>query len=75
MYKVEPNTTKNQPSERPFLVLDTSTRKIDRYCTEKGEAESQASPLYQMFYPETVTEVAPAAPANPAYKENMSLFS
>jgi hypothetical protein len=75
MYKVEPNTTRNQPSERPFLVRDTESGKINRYCAVKDEAESQASRLNKVFYPETVAEAAPAAPADPAYKENMSLFS
>lgn len=74
MYKAEPNTTKNQPSERPFLVLDTETGKIIRYCTDETEAKSQASRLNNVFYPETVTENAPVSPAEPVYRENMSLF-
>jgi hypothetical protein len=74
MYKAEHSTTKNQPSERPFLVRDTETGKIIRYCTDDGEAESHASRLNKVFYPEIVTEDAPAAPAEPVYRENMSLF-
>jgi hypothetical protein len=64
----------NQPSERPFLVLDTEIGKINRYCTDHGEAEIQARRLNKVFYPETVTEGADGAPAEPVYRENLSLF-
>jgi hypothetical protein len=64
----------NQPSQRPFLVLDAEAGKINRYCTDHDEAENQARRLNKVFYPETVTEDADGAPAEPRYHENLSLF-
>ena len=65
MYKAEPNTTRNQPSERPFLVRNIETTQINRYCTVHAEAEAQARRLNKVFYPEMHTEDAAVEPVCP----------
>jgi hypothetical protein len=74
MYNLEPNRTRNQASERPFLVRDVETTLIVRYCADRGEADTQARRLNKAFYPEVLIEDAASSPAYPESGENMVLF-
>lgn len=74
MYKAEPNNTKNQPNERPFLVRDSVTEKINRYCVDKSEAETQARRLNKVFYPDSLTDEENGEADPVEFRENLTLF-
>ena len=78
MYKAEPNDTKHRPQELPYLVRNSETNLITRYCRDLSDAESHANRLNKVYYPEALVEttalaeVAVAAPQEG--EEQFSLF-
>ncbi len=80
MYKAEPNDTKNRPQELPYLVRDTTTTLIIRYCPDLADAESHAHRLNKIYYPEAAaettneTETPPATTADSDPPTQFALF-
>ena len=65
MYKAEPNQTKNRPQELPYLVRDTTTNLIIRYCPDQADAKSHGHRLNEVHYKEAAVEET-ALPADPS---------
>ncbi len=76
MYKTEPNTTSNRPKDLPFLVRNTATGKVNRYCADESDADSQALRLNRIFFPETVSTMTEETinQDEPKFSETMLLF-
>ncbi len=74
MYKAEPNTTKHRPVDLPFLVRETESTLITRFCATESEAEQHAQRINRRYFPEAVSKTPAKEEAPVVYGETLSLF-